>query len=1011
MRKIYLATLLVVIGLAAFAQERCGFDAIHNERMRTDPQYAATINANNEYIRRYIAEHPPTASRTSTALYTIPVVVHVVHTGGAVGTIYNPTDAQVIGAINYLNSIYDGSDASLYGGVGDMQIQFALAQRDPNCNPTNGINHVDGSSIPNYTTYGVNRSNSNGATEASVKNFIRWDANNYYNIWVVNKIDGADGTSGSFIAGFAYFPGAGPTLDGTMMLATQMKTGAKTLPHEIGHALNLYHTFQGSNNSATCPLNNNCNTDGDMVCDTDPVPYPADFTCKVGTNPCTSLSYAINSENNFMGYTSCYTLFTAGQKARAIAAMSLPSRVSLANSLAATPTYSGTVQCTPKINFESSGTTVTETTTGTVDCRKYRDYTVNMTIANNPSATTTVALQLSGSASNMLDYQLTTNGSFTSPSSQLTFPAGSHANQSFTVRVFDNAIIDFQRTAIIDFTVNNGGGDALKGSANTSYTFAIGDNDFAPQAFSSASPTIGNNSAGSFFQPFRSSYTKGRTQALYLASELQTAGFVTGTSISSIGFSISNKGSSVPYNMNVKMKNTASTVLLTSGFESVPDVYYSGSYSSVWGANTIPLSTPFIWDGVSNVIVEFCYDNTTASGDDVINGTIQSTALCIWQRASSGTGCSLTAQYNSVTGVGYVRPDLSFTAQSGNPVAAILNTTQTEYLGPYGDIYFKSGNDIIGRMKNLTSFDYGCTSFKVDRAGNSSSNFWNTTTANNVTNKTFLITPTNTTGSGQYEVTLYYTDAEKTGYETSSGMSWNSTSMIRTPLAVSATNSSSTNPWQVKVQPTVTRSSFGSDFAVMGSFTGNLGAGFTIGDPAAVLPLRWVSFTGKIDKELNAELLWTTANEINTSHFDVEESANGFEFRKVGTVKSQGAGNNNYRFVHIKPAAGNHYYRIKQVDTDGRFTYSTIILLYIDNKYDIFAYPVPATDKLTIKFGKAVKDPVIEILSADMKLLKRESLTGLVFDKEISLKEFASGAYIARIVVDGKAQVLRFVKQ
>jgi hypothetical protein len=1010
MRKFYLAILLVVIGIAAVAQERCGFDAIHNERMKTDPQYAATINANNEYIRRYIAEHPPTASRTSTALYTIPVVVHVVHTGGAVGTIYNPTDAQIIGAINYLNSIYDGSDASLYGGVGDMQIQFALAQRDPNCNPTNGINHVDGSSIPNYTTYGVNRSNSNGATEASVKNFIRWDANNYYNVWVVNKIDGADGTSGSFIAGFAYFPGAGPNLDGTMMLATQMKTGAKTLPHEIGHALNLYHTFQGSSNSATCPLNNNCSTDGDMVCDTDPVPYPADFTCKSGTNPCTSLSYAINSENNFMGYTNCYTLFTAGQKARAIAAMSLPSRVSLANSLAATPTYSGTVQCAPKINFESSGVTVTETTTGTVDCRKYRDYTVNMTIANNPSATTTVTLQLSGSASNMLDYQVTTNGNFTSPSSQLTFPAGSHANQSFIVRVFDNAIIDFQRTAIIDFTVNNGGGDALKGSANTSYTFAINDNDFAPQSYSAVNATIGSNSYGSFYQPFRCNYSKSKTQAIYLASELQAQGYTAGSSIASIGFNVLSKSSTAPYALNIGMKHTGSTTL--GAFETGVTNKYSGNYSTVYGSNSITLSSPFVWDGTSNLLVEICYDNSVSyAGNDNIGGTTQATQLCIWARENVGTGCSLTSQIYSSIGTTMVRPDLSFSAESGNPVETVLNATQTEYMGPYSDIYFKAGNNIIGRVKNLTSFDYGCTAFKVDRAGNSSSNFWNTTTANNVTNKTFLITPTNTTGSGQYEVTLYYTNAEKTGYETSSGMSWNSTSMIRTPLAVSATNSSSTNPWQVKVQPTVTRSSFGSDFAVMGSFTGNLGAGFTIGDPAAVLPLRWVSFTGKIDKELNAALLWTTANEVNTSYFDIEESGDGFEFRKVGTVKSQGAGNNNYRFVHIKPATGNHYYRIKQVDTDGRFTYSTIILLYIDNKYDIVAYPVPATDKLTIKFGKPVKDAIIEILSADMKLLKRESLTGIVFDKEISVKEFSSGAYIARIIVGGKAQVFRFVKQ
>jgi hypothetical protein len=1010
MRKLYLATLLVVTSIAGFAQPRCGFDEINEKLMKTDPQYAATINANNEFIRNYIASHPQAQARTNTALYTIPVVVHVVHTGGAEGTIYNPTDAQIIGAINYLNSIYDGSDLSLSGGVGDMQIQFALAQRDPNCNPTNGINHVDGSSIPNYTSFGVNRNNSNGATEASIKNFVRWDANNYYNIWVVNKIDGMDGTSGTFIAGFAYFPGAPVTLDGTMMLATQMKTGAKTLPHEIGHALNLYHTFQGSTNSSTCPVNNNCNYDGDMVCDTDPTPYYSDFLCKTSQfNNCTGNWFAENTENNFMGYTSCYTLFTAGQKSRALAAMALPSRVSLANSLAATPTYSGAIQCPPRINFQTSGINVSETTVGTVDCRKYKDYTVNMTIASNPSANAVVTLQLSGTASAMTDYAVTTNGNFSSPSLQLTFPAGSHANQSFTVRVFDNAIVESSRVLYIDYTVNDGGGNAQKGTGTTLFTAVINDNDNAAQPFAASSGTLGSNSYGSFYQPFRCNYPKARTQAIYLASELQGLGFIAGTPISSIGFNVFSKSSSAPYALNIGMKHTSASTLTS--YQTGTTIVYSGSYSTTVGANTIPLSTPFVWDGVSNLLVEICFDNAFSyANNDNIGGTIKSTQMCIWSREAVGVGCSLSGTTYATIGTTMVRPDLEFSAQTGNPVETVVNASQSEYVGPFADVYFKTGNNIIGRFKNLTSFDYGCTTFKLDRDGNATSNFWNTTPGNNITNKTFIITPTNTPGSGQYEVTLFYTAAEKAGYEAGSGKTWAATSMIRTPLAVSATNSSNTNPWNVKVQPVLNHTSFGSDYAVTGAFSGILG-GFAIGDPAAVLPLQWMSFTGKITRDLNAELQWSTANETNTSFFDIEESSNGTEFRKVGAVKAVGTGGNDYRFVHIKPSAGNHYYRIRQVDKDGRFTYSSTILLNIDSRFDIIAYPIPAKDKLTLKFGTGIQNPVIEILSADMKLLKRQTITGIVYEHECNLADLASGLYLARIQVDGKTQVVRFVKQ
>src|SRR5690606_7884082 len=195
------------------------------------------------------------------------------------------------------------------GGVVDMEIQFALAQRTPSCGATNGINRVDASSLSNYVNNGVNVQTTGGVSELTLKNFSRWDPTQYYNIWVVNKLDGADGTSGQFIAGFAYFPGASSLLDGTIMLATQMQTGRKTLPHEIGHALGLYHTFQGSSGSANCPANANCNTQGDMVCDTDPVSENQtggiyNFACRTGANACAAPNnFTRNTESNFMAYT------------------------------------------------------------------------------------------------------------------------------------------------------------------------------------------------------------------------------------------------------------------------------------------------------------------------------------------------------------------------------------------------------------------------------------------------------------------------------------------------------------------------------------------------------------------------------------------------------------------------------------------------------------------------------------------------------------------------------------
>lgn len=293
------------------AQPRCGFDVKMDALRRQNPGIEKEIN---EQVRQYISSRTANRqSRIQAAVYYIPVVVHIIHTGGAVGTIYNPTDAAITSTINYLNAVYDGTWAGAGGpilGVGDIQIKFVLATKDPNGNSSTGINRVDGSGVANYSASGILLS-SVGADETTIKNLSRWDPERYYNVWVVNKIDGLDGTSGSFVAGYANFPLPNNTsvgnqrLDGIVMLATQMYAGAKTLPHEIGHALNLYHVFEGEGVVAgmnTCPTNANPAADGDACTDTNPVINPADdgyggsaFSCRSGTNSCTGTAYNDNT--------------------------------------------------------------------------------------------------------------------------------------------------------------------------------------------------------------------------------------------------------------------------------------------------------------------------------------------------------------------------------------------------------------------------------------------------------------------------------------------------------------------------------------------------------------------------------------------------------------------------------------------------------------------------------------------------------------------------------------------
>lgn len=859
MRKIILLFLCIVFIDQSFAQPLCAFDEKMEELVRANPDQARIYRENERKIRDYIAAHPPVAGKAPQVAYTIPVVVHVMHTGGAVGSIYNPSDANIQAAVNYLNRVYAGTYAGLEAPVGgtspvNLELQFAFAQRTPTCGFTNGIDRVDASSLAGYTTYGVRRSGSNGCTDLQLKDFARWNPADYYNVWVVNKIDGADGTSGQFVAGYAYFAGSASSLDGTVMLATQMYSGNKVLPHEIGHAFNLYHTFQGSNLNTSCPTNTTCSSEGDMICDTDPVTNNVnssgvyDFSCRTGTNSCTGTAYTKNTEKNFMAYTNCFTVFTDGQKARVQAAMSLPSRASFITSLA-------TVPCGTSINFTQATDSKTEPASGTVTgCRKYTDYTYQLVIGAGPTANATVTLVFGGTATKGVDYEATTNGKFNAPSNTLVFDAGSTASKSFAVRIYDDASTESSETIDISFTLNNGGGDATIGTSVPSMSITITDNDLAPIAPSTITAGVGTFNA-SLSQPFRGSYFDSRTQVLYTAAELTALGLSAGN-ITSIGFTVTSKGSTQPYSgFTIKLKNTTTTGLSTGTFEAGATTVYTGNYSTVSGLNTIPI-TPFAWDGTSNLLVDCCFDNSTGTADDLIQGAT-GTANSYYDRQNTNAtaGCSIAS--GTVTFSNAARPIFLFTiTTTGNPIATALNSTATRYLGPNEDVYFydASGN-VMARIKNLSSFDYGCTSVTIDRSGNTTSQFWNNAIPNNLAQKSLKVVPTNNTTSGSYQITLYYTATEISNWQTATGLTLSVANVVKVSNGFFVPDVTPAVPHIADVSMVAnTSAAFASGYAITGNFSSTGFSGFGVGVPGN--PLLTADFRTKATGNFSDGTIW-----------------------------------------------------------------------------------------------------------------------------------------------------------
>ncbi len=295
----------------------CASDYIHNNLMQSDSVYRKQILLIESQIETSAQSKANTKFRSTR--YRIPVVVHVVHLGEAIGTATNISDIQIQQAISGLNDRFKNTN-----GLGvDVELEFCLASKDPNGNSSNGINRINGSSIPNYQSNGVAPTGNTctGAVEKTLKDLSRWPVSDYYNIWVVSKI-----CNGGFV-GYASYP-VGGLYDGLVIVSTSMTSNSGTLPHEVGHGFFLYHTFNGDGGNVSCPVDTNCLVNGDRICDTPP---HKQGDC-VANNPCSSNGVWDNSRYNYMSYCPLVNRFTQGQKDRIRATASVSPRASLLSS-------------------------------------------------------------------------------------------------------------------------------------------------------------------------------------------------------------------------------------------------------------------------------------------------------------------------------------------------------------------------------------------------------------------------------------------------------------------------------------------------------------------------------------------------------------------------------------------------------------------------------------------------------------------------------------------------------
>ena len=313
-----------------------------------DPVLEQNMRDIEDYTTEYIANGGNSGSR---AVVTIPVVVHVLYNTSA----QNISDALIQAQISQLNLDFarlnadaSSTPAAFASVAANTNVQFCLAQRDPNGNATTGIVRKT-TTVTSFSTNDAVKKTSTGGDDA-------WASSSYLNLWVCNL--------GGGLLGYAQFPGGPAATDGVVVLYTSV--GSRNVPgsaapynygrtatHEVGHWLNLYHIW--GDDGTAC-------TGSDNVSDT---PNQADENYGCPTFPTISCSNGPNGDMfmNYMDYTDdgCMNMFTIGQTARIQSLFgSGGSRVGLLTSLGCqTPSTSA---CGTPSGLASSAITTTAAT-------------------------------------------------------------------------------------------------------------------------------------------------------------------------------------------------------------------------------------------------------------------------------------------------------------------------------------------------------------------------------------------------------------------------------------------------------------------------------------------------------------------------------------------------------------------------------------------------------------------------------------------------------------------------
>ncbi|MFI5218699.1 MAG: T9SS type A sorting domain-containing protein [Bacteroidia bacterium] len=181
------------------------------------------------------------------------------------------------------------------------------------------------------------------------------------------------------------------------------------------------------------------------------------------------------------------------------------------------------------------------------------------------------------------------------------------------------------------------------------------------------------------------------------------------------------------------------------------------------------------------------------------------------------------------------------------------------------------------------------------------------------------------------------------------------------------------------------------------------------------LPVELIAFDASPSKD-KVQISWSTASELNSKEFIIERTRNALDFEEIAHVKGAGTTTtlNNYRSFDLQPLNGNNYYRLKQIDFNGSYSYSKLaVAVFESTGINLSIIPNPANDDFALRFqatgNSSASIKISDIRGKELLSTSLNPVEGITL-YAVSAAEFSQGIYFVQLTVDDQISIAKLVK-